>query len=229
MSDSQLVPALQAITTYVKLNVGGSLFATTVDTLTRQGSHMLSQMFTTQLAPKTDADGFVFIDRDGTYFRYILNYLRDGDIDLPASEAQIVAILREAQYYLIGGLVARIEALLRKTVQVEPKCFVPVITSEEEDAAYIASSKLGRPVVKLAYSRGNNKFSYTQPSDDALLKNIELFDKLSLKFNGRITFVKDVAGKSGHICTWMFFGHGKYWRNLSSCYLLGSFTQHQAA
>ncbi len=52
------------------------------------------------------------------------------------------------------------------------------------------------------HSRGNNKFSYTTPSDDALLKNIELFDRISMKFSGRIQYVKDVTGKSEHICTW---------------------------
>ena len=31
-------------------------------------------------------------------------------------------------------------------------------------------------------------------SDDNLLKNIELFEKVSLRFNGRILFVKDVIG-----------------------------------
>jgi len=45
-------------------------------------------------------------------------------------------------------------------------------------------------------------------SDDNLLKNIELFDKLSLRFNGRIMFIKDVIG-SQEICCWSYFGHGQ--------------------
>ena len=44
-------------------------------------------------------------------------------------------------------------------------------------------------------------------SDDNLLKNIELFDKLSLRFNDRILFIKDVIG-SQEICCWSFIGHG---------------------
>ena len=39
-----------------------------------------------------------------------------------------------------------------------------------------------KPVVKLLINRHNNKYSYTGASDDNLLKNIELFDKLSLRF-----------------------------------------------
>lgn len=44
-------------------------------------------------------------------------------------------------------------------------------------------------------------------SDDNLLKNIELFDKLGLRFNGRVLFVKDVLGDE--ICCWSFYGEGR--------------------
>lgn len=41
-----------------------------------------------------------------------------------------------------------------------------------------------------------------------MLKNIELFDKLSLRFSGRVLFIKDVIG-SNEICCWAFYGNGK--------------------
>uniref|UniRef100_A0A669EKU1 Potassium channel tetramerization domain containing 13 n=1 Tax=Oreochromis niloticus TaxID=8128 RepID=A0A669EKU1_ORENI len=62
-------------------------------------------------------------------------------------------------------------------------------------------------LVKLQNNRGNNKYSYTSNSDDNLLKNIELFDKLVLRFNGRVLFVKDVLGDE--ICCWSFYGEGR--------------------
>lgn len=65
-----------------------------------------------------------------------------------------------------------------------------------------------QPVVKLLINRHNNKYSYTTASDDNLLKNIELFDKSSLRFSGRVLFIKDVIGSS-EICCWTFYGHGK--------------------
>jgi BTB/POZ domain-containing adapter for CUL3-mediated RhoA degradation protein len=49
---------------------------------------------------------------------------------------------------------------------------------------------------------------FSSTSDDNLLKNIELFDKLSLRFSGRVLFIKDVIG-STEICCWGFYGHGK--------------------
>ena len=63
-------------------------------------------------------------------------------------------------------------------------------------------------MVKLLINRHNNKYSYTGASDDNLLKNIELFDKLSLRFSTRVLFIKDVIG-SNEICCWSFYGHGK--------------------
>lgn len=51
-------------------------------------------------------------------------------------------------------------------------------------------------------------FCFHSQSDDNLLKNIELFDKLSLRFNGRILFIKDLIGNN-EICCWTFYGNGK--------------------
>lgn len=62
-------------------------------------------------------------------------------------------------------------------------------------------------MVKLLHNRSNNKYSYTSTSDDNLLKNIELFDKLALRFHGRLLFLKDVLGDE--ICCWSFYGQGR--------------------
>ena len=37
---------------------------------------------------------------------------------------------------------------------------------------------------------------------------MELFDKLSLRFNGRILFIKDIIAND-EICCWSFYGNGK--------------------
>ena len=42
-------------------------------------------------------------------------------------------------------------------------------------------------------------------SDDNMLKNIELFDKLVSRFRGRILFLKDINGED--ICVWSFYGN----------------------
>lgn len=47
---------------------------------------------------------------------------------------------------------------------------------------------------------------FSSNSDDNLLKNIELFDKLCIRFSSRIKFMKDIVGR-GEICCWAFYGH----------------------
>ncbi|XP_078484594.1 BTB/POZ domain-containing adapter for CUL3-mediated RhoA degradation protein 3 [Ciona intestinalis] len=188
---------------YVKLNVGGSLHYTTMGTLTKE-DNMLRAMFSGRMVVLTDSEGWILIDRCGKHFSAILNYLRDGSITLPDNRYEIAELLAEAKYYLIQGLVTQCEASLeRKNQDADPICRVPIVTSPKEEQELVR--KTSKPIVKFMYNRGNNKYSYTNSSDDNMLKNIELFDKLSLRFNGRILFMKDIIGDE--ICDWSFYGH----------------------
>jgi hypothetical protein len=85
----------------VKLNVGGSKFETTLSTLTRYPDSMLGAMFSGRHEVPPDDEGYVFIDRDGTHFRAILNFLRTGFVDQPRSEQAANELKREFEYYLL--------------------------------------------------------------------------------------------------------------------------------
>uniref|UniRef100_A0A1A9VT55 BTB domain-containing protein n=2 Tax=Glossina TaxID=44049 RepID=A0A1A9VT55_GLOAU len=191
---------------YVKLNVGGRLYYTTIGTLTKHNETMLSAMFSGRMEVLTDAEGWILIDRCGQHFGTILNYLRDGTVPLPESHKEIAELLAEAKYYCITELAMSCERALLAHQEPKPICRIPLITSQKEEQMLISSSS--KPAVILVVQRQNNKYSYTNNSDDNLLKNIELFDKLSLRFNERILFIKDVIGPS-EICCWSFYGHGK--------------------
>jgi len=195
---------------YVKLNVGGSLHYTTIGTLTKH-DNMLRAMFSGRMEVLTDSDGWILIDRSGKHFGSILNFLRDGAVPLPDTRRELQELLAEAKYYCIEELSSECENLIGTTgdsrSDVIPICRVPLITSPREEQALISANNM-KPVVKLLINRHNNKYSYTGASDDNLLKNIELFDKLSLRFSNRVLFIKDVIG-SNEICCWTFYGHGK--------------------
>merc|ERR1719385_76655 len=168
-------------------------------------------MFSGRMEVLTDADGWILIDRNGKHFGAILNYLRDGTIPLPETRRELMELQAEAKYYCVDELVLGTEQSLGKLgvegSDVVPICRVPLITSQREEQALITANNM-KPVVKLLINRHNNKYSYTGASDDNLLKNIELFDKLSLRFSNRVLFIKDVIG-SNEICCWSFYGHGK--------------------
>lgn len=46
-----------------------------------------------------DSDGSILIDRDGTYFNLILNFMRDGEVDLPDDDHALQLIKREVEFY----------------------------------------------------------------------------------------------------------------------------------
>ena len=70
----------------VNLNVVGRCFTTSLQTLTKDPDSMLTAMFSGKFEVKPSEDGAFFIDRDGKHFRFILNYLRTGELTLPKGE-----------------------------------------------------------------------------------------------------------------------------------------------
>lgn len=73
---------------------------------------MLAVMFSGRHNVVCDADGRYFIDRDGTHFRYILNYLRDGNTYLPTENNQMVnELYEEVCFYGIEDLMNKLDAV----------------------------------------------------------------------------------------------------------------------
>ena len=97
----------------IKLNVGGNIYQTSLETLTKHPGSLLADMFSGCFNLKLGDDGCYFIDRDGTHFRYILNYLRSGTVPLPSIlKTESEEILHEAEYYGLVGLVKAINIKL---------------------------------------------------------------------------------------------------------------------
>ncbi|GFN80444.1 BTB/POZ domain-containing protein kctd21 [Plakobranchus ocellatus] len=101
----------------IKLDIGGNQFTTSLLTLTKDPDSMLAAMFSGRHQLKTEGDGSYFIDRDGTHFRYLLNYLRDGCIKegtLPQNETMWRELRTEAEFYQLSGLDEYLRDLLEK-------------------------------------------------------------------------------------------------------------------
>lgn len=52
-------------------------------------------------APVRDAQGRYFIDRDGALFRYVIDYLRCGQLVLPESFRERSRLRHEAEFYTV--------------------------------------------------------------------------------------------------------------------------------
>ncbi|XP_020624701.1 uncharacterized protein LOC110062180 isoform X2 [Orbicella faveolata] len=94
----------------VKLNIGGHHFSTSLETLTKDPGSMLHAMFSGRFDTKPSEDGSYFIDRDGTHFRYILNYLRTGQLLVPKDEMVRRELLTEAEFYRVEGIINNLRA-----------------------------------------------------------------------------------------------------------------------
>ena len=71
---------------------------------------MLHAMFSGRFDTKPSEDGSYFIDRDGTHFRYILNYLRTGQLIVPNDEITREELLAEAEFYRAEGIIKALTA-----------------------------------------------------------------------------------------------------------------------
>ncbi|XP_053211202.1 BTB/POZ domain-containing adapter for CUL3-mediated RhoA degradation protein 3-like [Panonychus citri] len=188
---------------YVKLNVGGLLFQTTVVTLTKFDT-MFKAMFSGRMEVTKDSEGWILIDRNGEHFRTILKYLRDGSVSLPKKMKDLKDLLAEAQYYLIEGLIAPCESRLER-LKAEPNTRVRMFLSPEKEAKFIANSK--KPIVKLSTNRPVND-GYDEELELNLLRNRELFEKLCLKCSPRIIFVLNKK-TTNQVCCWSFYNDGE--------------------
>ena len=90
----------------ITVNVGGSIYQTTLATLTRVEGSMLGALAEAFAASD---DEVLFIDRDGPSFRYVLNYLRDPFAKplLPRDPAERDQLAREADFYGLPGVFGR--------------------------------------------------------------------------------------------------------------------------
>ncbi|PFX19138.1 BTB/POZ domain-containing protein KCTD6 [Stylophora pistillata] len=59
---------------------------------------------------KLGEDGCYFIDRDGTHFRYILNYLRTGKLVIPDDQVICKELLYETEFFQIQGIITELKA-----------------------------------------------------------------------------------------------------------------------
>ena len=71
---------------------------------------MLHAMFSGRFDTKPNGDGSYFIDRDGTHFRYILNYLRTGQLVVPEDKIIRKELLTEAEFYQVEGIINELRA-----------------------------------------------------------------------------------------------------------------------
>lgn len=97
---------------WVRINLGGKVFATTRATLTSDPTSMLARMFESGWCSATDASGAYLIDRSPEYFEPLLNFLRHGKLILNEG-INPQGVLEEAKFFGISKAIDPLERLVQ--------------------------------------------------------------------------------------------------------------------
>ena len=101
-------------TKIVHLDVGGTKYTTSLETLLKYSNSMLGLMFSGRIPSNRDKEGCYFIDADGDMFVYILNFLRRNQLCLPEAFQEYDRLLSEAEFFQIDVLVETIREMKSK-------------------------------------------------------------------------------------------------------------------
>jgi hypothetical protein len=94
---------------WVTLNVGGQHFATTKALLSSAPNSYFAKIFSGEVHVDTGPKGELMLDRDGEYFRVILNFLRDARLPKKLREDAREDLAAEARFYGFGNLLRALQ------------------------------------------------------------------------------------------------------------------------
>lgn len=97
----------------VHIDVGGCIYTSSLETLTKYSESKISKMFNGTIPIVLDTlKQHYFIDRDGKSFRHILNYMRTNILTLPDNFDDFDTLLNEAKYYELSDMVKQLEEII---------------------------------------------------------------------------------------------------------------------
>lgn len=97
------IPCVAAASRYtapVHIDVGGTIYTSSLETLTKYPESKLAKLFNGQIPIVLDSlKQHYFIDRDGGMFRHILNFMRNSRLLIADDFPDLELLLEEARYY----------------------------------------------------------------------------------------------------------------------------------
>jgi hypothetical protein len=101
----------------ITFNIGGQIYSTKRSTINENvdSQSYLSLIIKNQTKIQLDENSRYFIDRDGKYFSYILNYFRERKLLLPENFQEFKQLILEAKFYQIDRLINEIENRLNRS------------------------------------------------------------------------------------------------------------------
>ncbi|XP_015783586.1 BTB/POZ domain-containing protein kctd15-like isoform X3 [Tetranychus urticae] len=112
------IPCVAAASRYtapVHIDVGGTIYTSSLETLTKYPESRLARMFNGSIPIVLDSlKQHYFIDRDGEMFRHILNFLRTSAAPVNEDYPELDLLYEEAKFYAISQLIRLLEELRKQ-------------------------------------------------------------------------------------------------------------------
>ena len=112
------IPCVAAASRYtapVHIDVGGSIYTSSLETLTKHPESRLARLFNGSIPIVLDSlKQHYFIDRDGKMFRHILNFLRTNSLVIPENFNEFDLLYEEAKFYDIPALLRLLEQMRKE-------------------------------------------------------------------------------------------------------------------
>uniref|UniRef100_UPI00398F03D8 BTB/POZ domain-containing protein KCTD4 n=1 Tax=Pristiophorus japonicus TaxID=55135 RepID=UPI00398F03D8 len=115
----------------ITINVGGHLYTTQRRTLTKYVDSIPEALVNGKIQSTVDANGNCFIDRDGSLFRHVLNFLRNGELLLPEGFQEIQLLVQEAEFYQIKPLTDALKGKCATVRQASEATFLEITDSHD--------------------------------------------------------------------------------------------------
>lgn len=100
------IPCVAAASRYtapVHIDVGGTIYTSSLETLTKYPDSRLAKLFNGSIPIVLDSlKQHYFIDRDGGMFRHILNFMRNSKLLIADTFSDLDLLLEEARYFDIS-------------------------------------------------------------------------------------------------------------------------------
>lgn len=181
MASGGTVPSALNLNSDLNLNVGGVVYNTTLKTITRDPNSTLGRMFIAKLKIPKDPKGNYFIDRDGSFFQYVLNFLLKGELCLPLCFDEFEQLLFEAVYYQVGGLIEaignQISSVRRRKIP-QPSDDLDVIKVDDKGDKLFLTDQGQRGLIKKLFA----EFMKTSKANEGIVKpdiiKVYIFDLL---------------------------------------------------
>jgi len=114
----------------IRINVGGQLFETTARVLRRDPGSALAEL-AERPAPTDAEDGAWFFERDWWTFRFVLQWLREGETSLPRSKQLLKALYAEARFFGMIGLRDAVRRVYQRIAAAEAEADAPALAGPE--------------------------------------------------------------------------------------------------